>query len=89
MTGKVEEKGQGRRHPFSWHLCWIEAESHLPPTHVYLSQLSNLGLSGSSVGKESTAVQETPVQFLGWEDLLGKGQATHSGIPGLPWWLGW
>ena len=28
---------------------------------------------GSSVGKESAAMQETPVQFLGWEDLLEKG----------------
>ena len=50
---------------------------------MYLSQLSNLGLSGSSVGKESIAVQETPVQFLGWEDPLEKRKATHSSI--LAW----
>ena len=25
-------------------------------------------------------MQETPVQFLGWEDPLEKGQATHSSI---------
>ena len=30
-------------------------------------------------------MQETLVQFLGWEDLLEKGQATHSSISGLPW----
>ena len=29
-------------------------------------------------------MQETPVQFLGREDPLGKGQATHSYILGLP-----
>ena len=34
-------------------------------------------------------MQETPVQFLGQEDPLEKGQATHSSILGLPWWLRW
>ena len=29
------------------------------------------------------AMQETPGQFLGWEDPLEKGQATHSSI--LAW----
>ena len=27
-----------------------------------------------------TAIQETPVLFLGWEDPLEKGKATHSSI---------
>ena len=34
-------------------------------------------------------MQETPVQFLGEEDLLEKGQATHSSILGLPLWETW
>ena len=38
----------------------------------------------STVGKESAAMQETPVRFLGWEDLLEKEKATHSSILGLP-----
>ena len=29
-------------------------------------------------------MQETPVQFLGREDPVEKGQATHSGILGFP-----
>ena len=33
--------------------------------------------------KNPAAMQETPVRFLGWEDLE-KGQATHSSILGLP-----
>ena len=33
--------------------------------------------------KNLPAVQETQVQFLGWEDLLKKGMATHSSI--LAW----
>ena len=34
-------------------------------------------------------MQETTVQFLGQEDLLEKGWATHSSILGLPLWLSW
>ena len=39
--------------------------------------------------KHLPAMQETPVQFLGGEDPLEKGQATHSSILGLPLWLSW
>ena len=31
------------------------------------------GFPGSSAGKEFAAMQETPVQFLGWGDPLEKG----------------
>ena len=34
--------------------------------------------------KNPPAMQETPVRFLGGEDLLKKGSATHSSILGLP-----
>ena len=37
--------------------------------------------------KNPPAMPETPVQFLAHEDPLEKGQATCSGILGLPWWL--
>ena len=33
--------------------------------------------------KNLPAMQETPVRFLGWEDPLEKGKATHSSI--LAW----
>ena len=39
--------------------------------------------------KNSPAMQETPVRFLGWGDPLEKGWVTHSSILGLPWWLSW
>ena len=39
--------------------------------------------------KNAPTVHKTPVQFLGWEDPLEKGTATHSSIFGLPWWLSW
>jgi len=32
---------------------------------------------------------ETPVQFLGQEDLPEKREATHSSVLGVPWWLSW
>ena len=37
--------------------------------------------------KNLPAMQETPVQFLGWEDLLEKGKATLSSI--LAWRIPW
>ena len=37
--------------------------------------------------KNLPAMQKTLVRFLGQEDPLEKGSATHSGILGLPWWL--
>ena len=37
--------------------------------------------------KNPPVIQEMPVQFLGQEDPLEKGWATHSSIVGLPWWL--
>ena len=39
--------------------------------------------------KNPPAMQETLVRFLGQEDLLEKGQATHSSILGIPLWLSW
>jgi len=42
-----------------------------------------------SVGKEFTCNAGDPVQFLGQEDPLEKGQATHYSIFGLPLWLSW
>ena len=37
--------------------------------------------------KNLPAMQETPVQFLGWKDLLQRGKATHSSI--LAWRIPW
>ena len=37
--------------------------------------------------KNLPARQETQVQFLGWEDPLEKGMATHSSIP--VWRISW
>ena len=42
-----------------------------------------LGFLCSSDGKESACSAETWVRYLGWEDSLEKGKATHSSI--LAW----
>ena len=39
--------------------------------------------------KNPPVMQETLVHFLGREDPLEKGQATHSSILGLLLWLSW
>ena len=39
--------------------------------------------------KNPPAMQETPVQSLGREDLPEKGKTTYSSILGLPLWLSW
>ena len=39
--------------------------------------------------KDLPAMQETWVQFLGQEDPLERGMATHSSILGFSWWLRW
>ena len=39
--------------------------------------------------KNLPAMQETRVWFLGPEDPLGQGKATHSSILRVPWWLSW
>ena len=54
---------------------------------VVVSRLRRASLIAQLV-KNLPAVQETLVQFLGWEDLE-KGYAAHSSILGLPSWLSW
>ena len=45
------------------------------------------GFPGGSDGKELPAIRETWVQFLGWEDPLEEGMATHSST--LAWRILW
>ena len=43
-----------------------------------------MGFLCSSAIKNLPAMQETPVQFLGWEDPLQKRKATHTIFLGFP-----
>ena len=46
-----------------------------------------MGFPGGSDYKNLSAMQETRVQSLGWEDPLEKGMATHSSV--LAWRILW
>ena len=52
--------------------------------YMYLNRVSWASLVAQLV-KNLPEMQKTPIQFLGWEDTVEKGQATHSSILGLPW----
>ena len=56
-------------------------------TSLYYISYSYQAFLVSQLVKNPPAMQETLAQFLGWEDPLEKGRATHSRILGLPWWL--
>ena len=74
--------------------CWFGISLRLC---IFLKHLNRLVYSHwlqeqsgvAQLVKNLPAVQETPVQFLNWEDPLEKGWATHSSILGLPSWLSW
>ena len=51
-------------------------------------RLSSIGVSlVAQMVKNLPKMQKTRVQFLNWEDALGKGMATHSSI--LDWRISW
>ena len=55
-------------------------ESELPSQAVIVFSWSSKKWASlvAQLVKNLPAMQETPVQFLGWEDPLEKGIATHS-----------
>ena len=61
---------------------WNKSERERQILYINAYMWNLKGFPDSLVGKES-AIQETPFWFLGWEDPLQKGKATHSSI--LAW----
>ena len=67
---------------------WIRAGGRDRSSH-FSGHLNHLGASlVDQLVKNRLVIQETPVPYLGWEDPLERGWATHS-VLGLPWWLRW
>ena len=64
-------------------ICCSRASRCLLVLHTYILGASLV----AQLIKNPPTMQEIPVQFLGQEDPLEKGLATHSSILGLPWWL--
>ena len=52
-----------------------------------LSRVIKVGVLGDSVVKNLSAMQEIQIPYMGWEDLLEKGGATHSRI--IAWRIPW
>ena len=46
----------------------------------YLKGEDRLASLVAQLIKNRPVIQKTPVQFLGWKDLLEKGMATHSSV---------
>ena len=83
-------------HPVCSILLQWHKWTNLSTTHQNLSQFSNkCHVAIHSIGasliaplvKNLPAMQETLVWYLGWEDPLEKGMATHSSI--LAWRIPW
>ena len=55
--------------------------------YFYFFKLLHRGFPDTSVGKESAAMWETWVRFLGWKDPLEKGKTAHASI--LAWRISW
>ena len=65
-------------HPWPW-----AGASCLPPSWIYTQVTGSWASLVAQLVKNPPAMQETPVRFLGWEDPLEEGMATHSSI--LAW----
>ena len=81
--------GEGNGYPLQY--SGLEISTDCIVHVVAKSETEQLSLLGASLMaqlvKNLPAMQETPVRFLGQEDPLEKGQATHSSILELPLWL--
>ena len=69
-----------RHSPRTSHLVCVFAPPHLPQPPQFAMQQALIQIKGFcrclvcvQLVKNPPATQETPVQFLGWEDLLKKG----------------
>ena len=74
---------------WSYHHPATKTNQRLQKRILQANIFEYMGSPDNSAGKESTCNAGDPSWFLGWEDPLEKGQAPHSSILGLPWWLNW
>ena len=80
-----DEQGVCRAVGEGIHASWCLFQDLVKGFRVKCKQL--LGSSGAQMVKNLPAKRETRVRFLGWEDPLEEGMATHSRI--LAWRLRW
>ena len=68
-----------------FHLIEIDARGRKTSLSIKVPTLQKQTFLVAQLIKNPPAMQETLVRFLGWEDPLEKGYATHSSVLGLPW----
>ena len=54
---------------------------------IHVADIADSAFLVAQLVKNTPAMQETLVQFLGWEDTLEKGKSTHPSI--LAWRIPW
>ena len=61
--------------------CWCTGKPGVQKSMGHKDSTERLNWTDGSVGKEMSAMQETQVLSLGWEDPLEKEMVTHSNNP--------
>ena len=82
-------RAQVQCHLHLWSACIGDFKEHISTININDNDNYNYNWASlvAQMVKNLPAVQETWVQFLGWEDLLEKEMATHSSI--LAWKIPW
>ena len=84
---KYHSQSLGHQRSLPSDLTWVAHKAEPSPLIRISRDLVILSpILVAQLVKNPPAIQETLVRFLGREDPLEKGQATHSSILGLPWW---
>ena len=103
QNGEQESREREQEDIWSSGNHWLRASSWVQPVSapprrpedvwtkhmLVVAHCWDLVLVTAQLVKNPPAMQETPVRFLGWEDPLEKGKATHSTILELPLWFSW
>ena len=87
IPGLVISPGEGSGKPLQYSCLENPTDRGEPWGCKESDTTEQLSLTHSLLLKNLPEMQKTPVQFLGWEDPLEKGQATHFSI--LAWKIPW
>ena len=91
VPGSGRSPGEGIGYPlqYSWASLVAQTVKNLPAMWETWVESLVWKIPWRRALQPTPVMQETQVRFLGREDPLEKGYATHSRILGLPLWLSW
>ena len=78
---RVKEESEKPGLKFNIQKTKILASSHITSWQIQGEKMKVVIDFIWGISKNPPVMQETPVWFLGWEDPLEKGKATHTSIP--------